>query len=725
MANFYTQNFLPTSGLDVPNGLILVWLNQSPEFQKIYSLQSHEGAKKLLSWWIFEGRYKYPAMRDLIDTNQDHQNELFIPELGIYVGPFLIERFTKYYENDQNQCLRAKFLLEILNEEIGTIPLFENINLLSQIVTPSANLVSFDKKSIGTNLLNLIWLARDDLRNTYDFNSPEDASEIMQWWLNIGHIDFKKLILNINKIFEYRILFDEMSLFAKLNITIKTLVSMKLLFNKNINPIEISNFEFASILLKLYTRALEDHNKFYNSNNLFKNFVTAQERIKYVKRLVFNSRQDLSDLFKNENSRDYEVWWNQYGVDSYKLIVSMLEKPTEMIYKSRIFKFFYKNKYNKIPASFKFPYVNNLSNKIVNLVGIPFSSKGVSEDFRSLQNALQKLSYTTNVIAFPEQFSAIDNSSNYEYLPHFGGFCNVFIQSPFLTAEFFSKYGYAPFHKHKNYVFWQWEFSSITPKIALLPPLMNEIWTISQFVADGLKPFFSIPILVATQTVSIDLSIDEDVSDFIDDSGDFFYFMFVFDGESYFERKNPVAAINAFKNAFPISLNEKVRLIIKYHNLSSTDNDVLKNNVAGDVRIILIDAELSRSVFISLMKKIHCFISLHRAEGFGRLLAEAMLCEKPVIASKYSGNMDFMSDENSYLVDGNLTPVPPGQYQSIDIDSGAVWFDANIKSASDSMRKCFSNPEERATKAKAGLKTIKHKYNQSRLADFLSSKIKS
>jgi hypothetical protein len=85
-----------------------------------------------------------------------------------------------------------------------------------------------------------------------------------------------------------------------------------------------------------------------------------------------------------------------------------------------------------------------------------------------------------------------------------------------------------------------------------------------------------------------------------------------------------------------------------------------------------------------------CYVSLHRAEGFGLTLAEAMSLGRPVIATGYSGNLDFMTDRNSYLVAHEMAPVGPG---SAPYPPEAEWAEPDIEHAARLMREVFENQD--------------------------------
>jgi glycosyltransferase involved in cell wall biosynthesis len=174
---------------------------------------------------------------------------------------------------------------------------------------------------------------------------------------------------------------------------------------------------------------------------------------------------------------------------------------------------------------------------------------------------------------------------------------------------------------------------------------------------------------------------------------DDFLFLFVFDYSSTAQRKNPTGLIEAFRHAF--APGEGPQLLIKTINaplLPLAEEEVLW---AADGRedIHVIDRSLSPSERDSLMAGCDCYVSLHRSEGFGLTMAEAMSIGKPVIASAYSGNVDFMTAENSYLVDYGLTRVGP-DCQIYPADG--IWAEPDVEHAARLMRHVYENPEDAA-----------------------------
>jgi glycosyltransferase involved in cell wall biosynthesis len=166
-----------------------------------------------------------------------------------------------------------------------------------------------------------------------------------------------------------------------------------------------------------------------------------------------------------------------------------------------------------------------------------------------------------------------------------------------------------------------------------------------------------------------------------------FVFLFIFDLASYAARKNPRGVIRAFQKAF--RRDDEALLILKCaHSASDPVGLREMQDAARDANILITDAVLGRAQVGALLDAADCYVSLHRAEGFGLTMAEAMLRGKPVIATGYSGNLDFMNAENSYLVNYQLTPIgqPYGPYQK-----DFVWAAPDIEHAAELMRYVFEN----------------------------------
>ncbi|MBI5870379.1 MAG: glycosyltransferase [Actinobacteria bacterium] len=225
---------------------------------------------------------------------------------------------------------------------------------------------------------------------------------------------------------------------------------------------------------------------------------------------------------------------------------------------------------------------------------------------------------------------------------------------------------------------------------------VDEIWTYSDHAVKALaeatgKPVYKFPLPVSTPAL---LSTDRQLTDSSPPDG--FSFLFCFDFLSVMERKNPLAVIEAFKLAF--DPGEGPALIIKTINGDRRilEMERLAAAAAGRPDIRVIDGYLSREDQQALISSCDAYVSLHRAEGFGLTMAEAMAHGKPVIATGYSGNLEFMDDDNSYLVPFTMTEVPGG---CAPYPRGYAWADPDTEAAASYIRLVYDNPDEARLKA--------------------------
>ena len=169
-------------------------------------------------------------------------------------------------------------------------------------------------------------------------------------------------------------------------------------------------------------------------------------------------------------------------------------------------------------------------------------------------------------------------------------------------------------------------------------------------------------------------------------------------------RKNPLGTLEAFEAAFPANADAPdVRLVVKLNNSASfawagAAAKRIHSLIAENPRITVVDRAMSYEEVLSLGASCDIYVSLHRAEGLGLNLLEAMSMGKPVIATAWSGNMDFMTRDNSCLVDFDLIPVVAEHdaYQPDAIGPDQSWADPRLAEATEWMRRLASDADLRA-----------------------------
>ncbi|MGI9088413.1 MAG: glycosyltransferase [Chthoniobacterales bacterium] len=234
--------------------------------------------------------------------------------------------------------------------------------------------------------------------------------------------------------------------------------------------------------------------------------------------------------------------------------------------------------------------------------------------------------------------------------------------------------------------YWAWELDQIPAEWVELAPLLDEIWAPTAFVADAFRKRMPLPVHEIlpglelgeiTPVTRSSLGIPEKN----------YVFLFMFDMSSQMERKNPLAVIRAFAAAFP--KQHDVNLVIKVtRGATKPAAFALLQTEAQAAGVILIDGVLPHAQAYGILQMCDCFVSLHRSEGFGLCLAEAMLLGKPVIATKYSGNLAFMHSGNSLLVDYVLKEI----FEDMPTyKRGNHWAEPSLENAVAQLRYCYHN----------------------------------
>jgi glycosyltransferase involved in cell wall biosynthesis len=237
---------------------------------------------------------------------------------------------------------------------------------------------------------------------------------------------------------------------------------------------------------------------------------------------------------------------------------------------------------------------------------------------------------------------------------------------------------------------WAWETDVVPEQWQAAFADVDEVWAISRYVAEnlgraGTVPVVVVPLPVTRPAVAPGAPLPPGIP------ADRFAFVFAFDFFSVFERKNPLAVVEAFKRAF--EPGEGPVLVLKTHNSDARPEprERLRHAIGDRPDIVWVDRGFSEDEMAALFARADAYVSLHRSEGFGLTLAEAMALGKPVIATDYSGNTDFMTRQNSWLVDYELVPVgPDAEHYPPD----GTWAEPSVEHAAAAMREVYEDRDE-------------------------------
>lgn len=262
--------------------------------------------------------------------------------------------------------------------------------------------------------------------------------------------------------------------------------------------------------------------------------------------------------------------------------------------------------------------------------------------------------------------------------------------------HWYTRAGLAPRAGVRRIGYWYWEFPEIPEAWSTNARGYEEIWAPTRFIRDSLSRALPLPVVDMLPCVEVQPAASTRREFGLPEEG--FLFLFMFDFCSVMERKNPLGLIRAFRRAF--APDEPVHLAIKtIRGTEFPDQFARLQEEASAAGVRVMDRITTRAKAIGLMTLCDAYASLHRSEGFGLTMAEAMLLGKPVVATGYSGNLDFMTPDNSRLVRYSLGKTaemyPP-------YEAGWTWAEPDLDDAAAHLRWVYDHPTEAATMARRG-----------------------
>ena len=358
----------------------------------------------------------------------------------------------------------------------------------------------------------------------------------------------------------------------------------------------------------------------------------------------------------------------------------------------------------------------------INVIGYMFAESGVGQSARSNVDALIHAEVEFSVSNF-QQGNVSRMEANFDKnligIPKYN--INLFHINADQMDYLMLHYGESSIEGRYNIGYWAWELPEFPDEYARAEKYLDEIWTPSEFCKSAIEKKVKIPVIVVPHSVSVPDKIPARSDLKLLDSVPMEYFISIFDCMSVPERKNVDATIDAYEKAFGLN-NKDVGLIIKVSNLDKNTQykKQLINKISSNKGIHLIDQYMDKVEILTLLKRAAALVSLHRSEGFGLVIAEAMAVGTPVVVTGWSGNQDFTLESNALLVNYELIKLEQdcGPYRA-----GNTWADPSVSHAAKLMISVLEEPEVTSKRAELGKDHVEDKLSSETLGELLKGRL--
>ena len=365
------------------------------------------------------------------------------------------------------------------------------------------------------------------------------------------------------------------------------------------------------------------------------------------------------------------------------------------------------------------PYTPGVFPKGVNLYGFFKAENGLAQGAKLYARALEEggiphtLLNTDFLDWLPQPVTDYDDRlvKNNRYA------VNVVHINPDQWQEAVGMFPRSQFDGHYNIGVWLWELETIPRRWIPLLDYVDELWAPSAFIAEAVRKETDKPVTVIPYCMETPYDETLTRADFGLRDGDFLVLM-VYDSNSYSSRKNPGAAIEAFRAAFG-DRPEGAKLVIKISNPKPEDTAFVESRLDRSAYVLMTE-RLDRMKMNSLVRLCDVFLSLHRSEGFGLVLAEAMSLGTPTVATNWSANPEFMPADAACLTGYTLVPVGDRyQYEQEDL----VWAEADTAQAAAYLKRLKEDPAYREAISRNGRKAAAELLSPEKTAERMAARL--
>jgi len=358
------------------------------------------------------------------------------------------------------------------------------------------------------------------------------------------------------------------------------------------------------------------------------------------------------------------------------------------------------------------------------IAGLFSTMSGIGEGARLVYDALESAGLEPAAFDISAAFgqAEIEGPPRRAIVPGSGGTLVVHHNAPFLPHALWAL-GRARLRGRRVIGYWAWEFPRIPDSWRLSLPYLHEVWVPSELARQAVTSATDLPVHVVPHPLPPPI-VTPNMRARLNLPADALLVLTAFHMGSAFTRKNPLAAIAAFRQAFGDAPDRILVIKLIDHGASPIARDALERAIGGATNIRLVNLMLPPPDMSGLMADVDIVLSLHRSEGFGLVPAEAMQLGKPVVATGWSGNMDFMTAHNSAPVSYRLVPVED-PYDGAFMADGQLWADADVGNAADWLRRLAADPDLRRKLGEAARADIARQLSPATIAQRIATLVEA
>ena len=694
-------------------------VNARADLRVHINLETFSGQLAALSWWETHGQFEYPRLSWSPNPVWDSLNELDSEQETTLIG---VPAFLELLVNSRHD-LRAGLDMTVFAGRFGAMiwwdehGKFEYPRLVWQTSPAIHQLNQIVRDENGTlidvpRFLEPLVGSRPDLSREIDLNTFHGRFAMLLWWDLHGKREYRRLDWPTAKIFDRLNEFDDGDKEGLFRVPhflphlVRSRPDLRSLFDFDtflgrLNAmqwwIKHGNQEYPSLQWKIQ-----------ESLNDLMLMEQAPAAVMTLPRLLLSIRESRPDLVAafdigtTQGALALISWWHAAGRGEYPEFRHLRVVPADIRGQAH-------------GASMHEQASMPMRPFGVNIVGFPQGVLGLGEDARMAAQAMQLGGFEVALINAPMSGPPrLDTSANHLLRDDLAYQVSLFCLPPPEMVRLTLEGGRRLIESNTYRIgAWPWELPHWPSAFGQAHEFVDEIWAQSHFVEAVYARLGKTKVRHMPMAVVIPTPQTIDRKRFNLPADDFLFYL-MFDGNSWLTRKNPVAGIMAFKQAFAKDTSG-VGLVIKAMN--ARDDDPTWRQVldlaAADDRIHIVSERLGRQDTIDFMACCDAYISLHRSEGFGRVIAEAMALGQPVVATNFSGNVDFCDEQTAFLVDGELVPLRPGDYL---FHEGQYWCDPDVGIAAGQIARVFGDANLRERIAKAGRARIEKDYSMAAVA---------